>query len=385
MSSFKQLNKSDVTVVPYYANKQWDLNFCLYPTSFDYLVIYKGTNVTGSFSLDGDPITEGQYERLVYDQINHLFYQNYTESLDTSSLMFTLNNYESASQQRPTASYFIYNDNSNLIQNFPTGAMEGIRVISINQNIYGNKILPNNFQLSSSNYNIKDDGYGNLFDYSGSKTHVGNIYYAHGLSIITNQDYQSIFPLPPIAVSDVVSFLTTDTKTISASLNDYARDGVLVPDSLTLYGVTSSFGYSWATGSGNTIVLTTTIPGTYSIYYTIQAIITESCGIVYLESNKAKITANITEPTTTTTTTTTSTTTTTTTVCPCVTSLTIQNTDVVTINYSYRNCSDVLTSGTLASGATFTLPAGDPPVGQVKNGSVIITGGSATVTYGSCA
>ena len=52
MSSFKKLSKSDVTVVPYHANKQWSLAYCPYPTSADYLTIYKGTNVTGSFYLD---------------------------------------------------------------------------------------------------------------------------------------------------------------------------------------------------------------------------------------------------------------------------------------------------------------------------------------------
>ena len=76
MSSFKKLSKSDVTVVPYSANKQWTLPYCPYPTSSDYLTIYKGTNVTGSFSLDDDVVTEGQYERLVYTQINQLFYQD---------------------------------------------------------------------------------------------------------------------------------------------------------------------------------------------------------------------------------------------------------------------------------------------------------------------
>jgi hypothetical protein len=155
MSSFKKLSKSDVTVVPYHANKQWVLPYCPYPTSSDFLTIYKGTNVTGAFSLDDDPVTEGQYERLVYNQINQLFYQEYTASLDTRSLMFSPENYESASQQRPTSSYFIYNDNKNLFTSFPIGAMDGIRVLAINQNIYGNKVLPNHFILSSSNYYVK--------------------------------------------------------------------------------------------------------------------------------------------------------------------------------------------------------------------------------------
>jgi hypothetical protein len=117
MSAFKKLSKSDVTAVPYAANKQWSLDYCSYPTSSEHITIYKGTNVTGSFSFDSDPITEGQYERLVYNQINHLYYQNYTASLNTSSLANSFY-YESASQQRPTSSYFIYNDDPTLIKNY---------------------------------------------------------------------------------------------------------------------------------------------------------------------------------------------------------------------------------------------------------------------------
>jgi hypothetical protein len=186
MSSFKKLSKPDISVVPYYANKQWNISTSCYPTSSEYLVIYQGTNLTTSFSLSNDPINEGQYERLVYTQINHMFYQSYTGSLNTSSLARSIY-YESASQQRPTASYFIYNDKDNLVKSFPTGANETIRVLAVNQPIYGNKILPNSFVLSSSVYYITDDGFGNLND---SSTHVGNIFYAHGLAIITNQDYQ---------------------------------------------------------------------------------------------------------------------------------------------------------------------------------------------------
>jgi hypothetical protein len=321
MSSFKKLSKSDVTVVSYHANKQWLQNYCPYPATSDFLTIYKGTNVTGSFSLDEDPVTEGQYERLIYSQINHLFYQTYTASLNTSSLMYSLDNYQSASQQRPTSSYFVYNDSDNLITSFPTGALEGIRVIAINQNIYGEKILPGNFQISSSAYNVKDDQYGNLYDYSGSKTHIGNLFYAHGLGIITNQDYQLMFPLPPIAKNNTGSFLTTDTpKTISASLGDYARSGTLDTGSIVLYDSITGPGYSWATGSKGTVILTTSTPGTYTVYYTIGANIAGSCA-TQLRSNKAKITAVVAAPTTTTTTTT-STTTTTTTAAPTTTTTT---------------------------------------------------------------
>ena len=116
MSSFKKLKSSDVTLSPYIANKQWSVTQC-YPSSGSYFTIYKGTNLTSSFDTWTDPVTEGQYERLVYDSINHLFYQSYNgETLNTQSLSVSLF-YESASSQRPTNSYFIYNENILFLMN----------------------------------------------------------------------------------------------------------------------------------------------------------------------------------------------------------------------------------------------------------------------------
>jgi hypothetical protein len=288
MSAFKKLSKSDVTVVPYAANKQWTLPQCSYPTSSEYFTIYKGTNVTGSFNPDTDPITNDQYERLVYDQINHLFYQTYSASLDTSSLMFTLDNYESASQQRPTASYFIYNDNANLVKLFPTGAMNTIKVLAINQDIYGNKVLPNTFVLTSSAYSIIDDGFGNLYNYG--TTHIGNIFYAHGLAIITNQSSQSIFPDPPFALP---INLTYTTATVPSEFDYYPyvdeRDFELDGDTLVLSG--SSY---FTNQDTHLIGFTGTLPGVYETYYRIASR-NLGCGNVY--SNTAKITITLTKVT----------------------------------------------------------------------------------------
>ena len=213
MSSFKKLSKSDVSVVPYYANKQWSI-----PSSSisSYATVFVGSNVAGIFNPITDPTSSyGQYQRLVYNQINHLFYQSYSASLNTSSLSNSVY-YESASQQRPTSSYFIYNDNSNLVKNYPTGSGNQINVLAIDQSIYGNKLLPRYLQLSSSTYFIIDDGYGNLIDITavastyidngyfnidayfensspGAATYIGNVYYAHGLVVVTNPLFLSIF------------------------------------------------------------------------------------------------------------------------------------------------------------------------------------------------
>lgn len=297
MSSFKKLSKSDVTVVPYSANKQWNLSYCPLPQNDANVVIYKGTNVTGSFNPETDPQTWDTYERLLYSQINHLFYQTYSSSLDTASLANSFN-YESASQQRPTSSYFVYNDNPRLIKNFPTGSDSNycypttfsgsIRVLAINQNTYGNKLLPYTFNLSSSVYNITDDGYGNLYD---SSTHVGNIFYAHGLVVITNQDYQLMFPIPPLAYNDTVCFTANSTpKIVYPLLNDCGRTRTLLTGSLALSGSTTDLSY-WTNNGNGTVTLTTTTPGKYVIYYTVQASTTGECAPII--SNKAKITANV--------------------------------------------------------------------------------------------
>jgi len=189
MSSFKKLSKSDVTVVPYGANKYWTFTRSTSPT---YSSINQGTNVSGLFSKNSDPISNGQYERLVYNTINQLFYQSITSSLNTSSLASSIY-YESASQQRPTSSYFIYNDDDAFVNNFPTNIAQTIQVLAVNADVYGSKILPNSILITGTSINISDDGFGNLYDTYSTKTHVGNIFYAQGMFVITNQSYQNLF------------------------------------------------------------------------------------------------------------------------------------------------------------------------------------------------
>jgi len=215
MSSFKKLNKADITTVPYAANKQWSLAYLGYPND-DKIIYYAGINQT--FNINGITTTNNQYQSLIYSQINHLFYQSYTSSLDTGSLMFNVDTYQHATKQRPTASYFNYNTNPLLIKQFPSSSGDEIAILSINQNTYGSKVLPNNFQISGSSIVIKDDGNGNLYDVFQAQNQyvnlnyittnyittgslvgtgivfVGNIFYAHGLVVITNPDYiDSIF------------------------------------------------------------------------------------------------------------------------------------------------------------------------------------------------
>ena len=268
MGSFKQLKSSDVITVPVIANKSWNFNYCPIPSNDPYISYYNGVNLTDLFTPNGEYSTNGQYDRLTYRQINQLFYHRYSGSLNTSSLASSLY-YESASEQHPSASFFNFNNDPAFIANFPTGANEEIKVIQISPQAYGKRILPYSFRMSSSAWNFIDDGKGNL--YSGS-THVGNIFYPEGVVVITNQDLQSAFVLPPVAYDNTTSIIRSNypnpaTVSLSPLANDDLRGNTLINQSIQLFGGDIGF---FSTGSNNTVSMSFSGlgVGTYQTFYT---------------------------------------------------------------------------------------------------------------------
>lgn len=301
MASFKKLSTPDVFVVPYTANKNWDLDFDCVPQDGAYFTIFKGKNISGSIDLINGPITENQYESLVYRQINHLYYQSTSASfLSTQSLLDSIH-YASVPTESvtiSTGSYFIYNEDPSFINSFPTSSNDIIRVISFNQNIYGEQIKPNNFILTTDTYQLADDGYGNIYDISFTgyyvqpgyyappgyiaeledKVHVGNIFYSQGLVVITNQNYKCFLQTPPNAINDYFRVLNVQrSKKLDILANDYidsCDSTAIVTSSVITYPYT---GYSFPdvtliTGSlfideCETLGVT---PGNYKLYYTVE-------------------------------------------------------------------------------------------------------------------
>lgn len=178
----KRINPSDVVVVPYQANKQVELtysnlpNVCQEPVSTD-VKILTGKNLSGTFNKETDPKTNGQYQRLVYDSINNLYYKNNSFSYPSLNKIF------------------------------PTELNSTIRVIQIP---YG-KIKPNEFKISSNSFNIEDDGYGNIID-TNSNIQIGNIFYENGIVVISNQNYFCLFPIEPTVFPKKYKFYKNETK-----------------------------------------------------------------------------------------------------------------------------------------------------------------------------
>lgn len=74
MSAFKKLNKQDVYITTHQAKKQWTLD----NVTFNVVggEIYKGVSGSGNFYIDEGSTTNGEYNRLVYNSVYHLYFSN---------------------------------------------------------------------------------------------------------------------------------------------------------------------------------------------------------------------------------------------------------------------------------------------------------------------
>jgi hypothetical protein len=196
---FKRLNTSDVFVVPYTANKNWNIiseSFDEYSIKINIGINYGTESI---FKLDEDYLTNNQYDRLVYESVNFNYYPTFLpKEINVPSRQNTILNDGTLS----TASYDGYINLGNLdtIKYFPTDSGSIVLVMNIPKSLTSDKILPTTFEFtfSSGSYtgSIYDDGNYNLL-YSGSNvsssintvlsqsSYVGNVFYEQNVAIVT--------------------------------------------------------------------------------------------------------------------------------------------------------------------------------------------------------
>lgn len=291
MSGYKRLYRSDVVSTPYVANKEWSISVCDLDSYG--IRIYNGVNSTGSFDYQNSTKTNNEYDKLVYDSINSLYYQEFSGSyLDNTSLLQSLS-YESASIYRPSGSYYNYTPEGYMIKQFPTGSNAEIKVLSISKDVFGQSLQKMSFNISTSFCNLQDDGKGNVYDVATNPdTLVGNIFYEHGNIIITHPDYQQIFPVAPDAKDDYYKIrISQSPYTIYPLANDDTKGRTALTASIVLSG--SSGPYFSVVGNGS-VYFTGTVPGSYETYYKFSAGSTAS--FCSLESNYAKILVDVVRP-----------------------------------------------------------------------------------------
>lgn len=196
-------------MTPYTANKQYDVNYNYF--TLEGIKIYTGQKVTGSFNSSTDPITtDNRYRRLVYDSVNHKFYQNFSGSYIDVRESLRSENYESSSVYRPSGSYYDYKD-VRATGSLPDAIGSTIKVIELPTNITGEGLSEGSVVLTSMFYTIEDDSFGNLIDTRNGDIFVGNVIYNQGVLVVTNQAYQSYFDFTEPTTTTTTSTTTTTT------------------------------------------------------------------------------------------------------------------------------------------------------------------------------
>jgi hypothetical protein len=196
MGAYKQFLASDIVVTPFEVNKAFHFEGASELTASGVGIDrFLGTNVTGAFNPISDPTTgqvSTQYQRLVYDSIQQLYYSNYLsssygDSANTASLVPGSNTAGDVlvGTTPSDGRYFNYLQTTlSYPRYFPTASDDIIGIISIPSRLYGNLIQPNSFIFIAPSGSLRDDGEGNILDTNG--VIVGNIFYYQGLITITS-------------------------------------------------------------------------------------------------------------------------------------------------------------------------------------------------------
>ena len=258
MGAYKQFLTSDIIITPFEVNKSFTFQGASELTaSIVSIDRFLGLNTSSLFNPITDPTTgqvSTQYQRLIYNSIKELFYSNYLSSSygDPANVGFIVPGNDEAGNilvgsPSSTGRYFNYKQTDlTFAKYFPTASDSTIGVISIPSRLFGNYIQPNSFIWKSSSFTITDDGEGNLV--SGS-TIYGNIFYYHGLAVITSGSSTDIFNF--VSSSAITcsfnSSLTIYEAQYKCTIRENEFNFSLNPSIIS--GSTDSTPYSFVTGS----------------------------------------------------------------------------------------------------------------------------------------
>lgn len=199
MGVYKQFLASDIVITPLELNKSFNYRGAASLTGSNVGIDrYLGLNSSSLFNPITDPTTgqiTTQYQRLVYNSIKQLYYTNYLNS--TASYGSPVNTASIYPGSDPSGNVLVGSTSSaGLFYNypqttltfahyFPTSSDSIIGVLSIPASLYGNYIQPGSFNWIAESGSIYDDSEGNLILSSSGKV-CGNIFYSHGIAVITS-------------------------------------------------------------------------------------------------------------------------------------------------------------------------------------------------------
>ena len=261
MGAFKQFTTKEVTITPFTADKGFTFSAGEITGSDVGINIFQGKNVeyTSSANLSTGYVNTYAFNS-IYNSVKQLYYTNYISS-STGDLGVTASVLPGVTRQDD---YYYGPTEAHLYENYlqssweqqrywPTGSNEDITVLTIPTKLFGEKIMHNTFEYTdtgSSNPNglfLTDDGEGNII--SGSEV-VGQIFYPHGIVVLTTQSVTNI-----AADVGILSSFNSQTFNFSSSYTIYENQ-------FKCTILENEFGYSL-----NPTLLTSSVEGALNTSY----------------------------------------------------------------------------------------------------------------------
>ena len=278
MAAFKQFNSQDIIVSPLEVNKSFTFKGDgeLSASNADVNRFYgKNVNFTSSINYQtgfnsGSLILS---QSSIYNSVKELYYSNYLTSsfgdnaVTASILLGSEPSGDVLVGPLGSNGRYINYLQSSLTQsrNFPTNEADDVLVFSIPSKLFGDYIQPESFVLEINEDEdeveesvglITDDGEGNLISAS---VNVGQIFYPHGIAVITQQNFGSSLDLlnlysgSNITCSFSSSYTIFETQykcTINESEFNFSQNPSIISGSVENNIITSSgIPYDFATGS----------------------------------------------------------------------------------------------------------------------------------------
>ena len=231
MGAWKQFTTKDVTITPFLADKGFSFTGGNITGSSVGINIFSGRNIDYTSSLNVQTgFVYSSSLNSIYNSAKQLYYSNYISSsrgdeANTGSLIPGVTTEDDVLQGNIQAPLYDNYLQSTLLQQryWPTASQSFISTISIPAKLYGEKIIPNTFELiyTGSSYFpngvlLTDDGDGNII--SGSDV-VGQIFYSHGITVLTTHSCELIAE----EINTTPSLLDNTDISFSSSLTIYEQ------------------------------------------------------------------------------------------------------------------------------------------------------------------
>lgn len=164
----KSLTPDDYLIRPFKTRKGWNITHTFLsasnpPQIFIDIASKPSDNWTVFDANNEEKNTSGIFSKTLYRSIQHIFY-NTGSAIDSSSVRIIPDPYDKI---------------------FYPGSDE-FYVINIHQQVFGERINPNTFKITSpvSTASIYDDGFGRLISSENTSSVIGNIFYSNGIVVV---------------------------------------------------------------------------------------------------------------------------------------------------------------------------------------------------------